>query len=66
VTAGAADVTFGSPSDGFVAKLNDDGSQLVYATYIGRMVSGMVSMLLLWIIWEPFMFMEPPWAIKAA
>jgi hypothetical protein len=36
VTAGAADVTFGSPGDGFVAKLNADGSQLVYATYIGR------------------------------
>jgi hypothetical protein len=36
VTAGAADVNFGSPGDGFVAKLNADGSQLVYATYIGR------------------------------
>jgi hypothetical protein len=36
VTAGAADVTFGSPGDGFVAKLNADGSQLVYATYLGR------------------------------
>ena len=36
VTAGAADVTFGSPGDGFVAKLNTDGSQLVYATYLGR------------------------------
>jgi hypothetical protein len=36
VTAGAADVNFGSPGDGFMAKLNADGSQLVYATYIGR------------------------------
>jgi hypothetical protein len=36
VTAGAVDVSFGSPGDGFVAKLNADGSQLVYATYIGR------------------------------
>ena len=36
VTAGAADVNFGSPGDGFVAKLNADGSQLVYATYLGR------------------------------
>jgi hypothetical protein len=36
VTAGAVDVDFGSPGDGFVAKLNADGSQLVYATYIGR------------------------------
>lgn len=36
VTIGAADVTFGSPGDGFVAKLSADGSQLVYATYLGR------------------------------
>jgi len=36
VTAGAADETFGDPGDGFVAKLNADGSQLVYATYFGR------------------------------
>lgn len=36
VTAGAADVNFGGPGDGFVAKLNADGSQLVYATYLGR------------------------------
>jgi hypothetical protein len=36
VTTGAADVDFGSPGDGFVAKLNADGSQLMYATYIGR------------------------------
>jgi hypothetical protein len=36
VTAGALDVTFGDPGDGFVAKLNADGSQLVYATYVGR------------------------------
>jgi hypothetical protein len=36
VTAGAADVTFGSPGDGYVARLNADGNQLVYATYLGR------------------------------
>jgi hypothetical protein len=36
VTAGAADETFGSPGDGFVSKLNPEGSQLVYATYLGR------------------------------
>jgi hypothetical protein len=36
VTADAADVTFGGPGDGFVAKLSADGSQLVYATYLGR------------------------------
>jgi hypothetical protein len=36
VTAGAADGNFGSPGDGFVAKLDPLGSQLVYATYVGR------------------------------
>ena len=66
VTAGAADVTFGSPGDGFVAKLNADGSQLVYATYIGRDGEWTVSHLLLWIIWEPYMFLLPPRAIGAA
>ena len=36
VTVDAVDVTFGDPGDGFVAKLNADGSQLAYATYVGR------------------------------
>ena len=36
VTPGALDTSFdGGPTDGFVAKLNQDGSALIYATYLG-------------------------------
>ena len=35
VTPGAAQMTIGGGYDAFVAKLNPDGSQFVYATYLG-------------------------------
>ena len=34
-TAGAAQSAYGGSGDGFVAKLNGDGSSLVYATFLG-------------------------------
>lgn len=35
VTAGAFDAEYNAPSDAFVAVLNNDGSALTYATYLG-------------------------------